>query len=179
MIQLIPISYLNEECFLSENVDSKKYQMALKDSQMDLEDLLGPEFYEEIESQYDSETLSTDNDALYEGYIKDYLAWQTYFHYLKFANAEATPSGVREFNDENSSILTDVKMYSFEKNVREKATRYRHKLINFLKLEQSKDSTKYSLWTDNCKEEMSFAITAVDKSSDALFKVNKTIITNE
>jgi hypothetical protein len=179
MIPLIPIAYLNEECFLSLNTDDKKYTMALKDAQMDLEDILGSEFFDQIESQYDGDTLSTDNDALYEDYIKEYLAWQTYFHYLKFANADPTPSGVREFNDENSSILSDVKMYSFEKNVREKAVRYKHRMINFLKLEQSKDSTKYSLWEDTCKEEYSFAITAIDKGSDAMVRVNKAIDTNE
>jgi hypothetical protein len=179
MINLIPIAYLNEACFLSDNVDEKKYQMALKIAQMDLEDVLGVEFYEQIESQFDAETLSIDNDALYEGYIKDYLAWQTYLHYLKFANVEATPTGIRTFKDENSDLATDLQLYSVEKNVLDMANRYKYRMINFLKLEQSKDSTKYSLWTDQCKEQFSFGFSAIDKGSDALVSVNKTISTNE
>jgi hypothetical protein len=179
MIKLIPYSYLNEVCLLSLNADDKKYNVALTQAQLDLEDVLGAEFYEEIEDQYDNETLSDDNDALYENYIKDFLAWQSYLHYLKFANLDATPTGIREFNDENSTIASDIKMYSLEKNVQMMAQRYKHRMINFLKLEQSKDSTKYSLWEDNCREEMSFAITAIDKGSDALFQVNKAINTNE
>jgi hypothetical protein len=51
--------------------------------------------------------------------------------------------------------------------------------VNFLKESQANDSTKYPLWEDECQEFLSFAITAVDKRSDALIMVNKSITTNE
>lgn len=179
MINLIPLSYLNEACFLSMNVDEKKYNMVLKLAQQDLKDLLGPEFCEEIETEYDADTLSSDNATLYEDYIKDFLAWQTYFKFLKFANVDVTPTGVREFSEENSTVVSDIKMYSLEKNVLQTAVDYRNRMINFLKESQSNDSDKYPLWEDGCKEYMSFAITSVDKTSDALIKVNKSVTTNE
>lgn len=179
MINLIPLSYLNEACFLSLNVDEKKYNMVLKLAQQDLRDELGPEFYTEIETEFNAETLTTDNATLYDDYIKDYLAWLTYFKFLKFANVDVTPTGVREFNDENSSVASDIKMYSLEKNVLNEANNYKYRMVNYLKEAQSNDSTKYPLWTNDCKEYMSFAITSVDKNSDALIRVNKSIITNE
>jgi hypothetical protein len=148
-------------------------------SQEDLKDELQTEFYNEIETQYDDENLSTDNDNLYENYIKKFLAWQTYFYYLKFANTNATPTGIREFNDENSTIASDVKMYSLEKNVKERARKYMYSMINYMNESKNIDSTKFPLWNCTNKEYMSFSITAVGKSSDALIKVNKTIITNE
>lgn len=176
---MLELSYLNEECFLSLNEDDKKYTLCLKLAQQDLRDLLGPEFYEELETQYDEETLSSDNDALYENYIKDYLAWSTYFHYLKFSQSNATPTGFRQFNDENSSILEDVKLYGLEKNVLNVRTRYKDNMVNYLKLEQDKDSTKFQKYRNTCKTVYSFAISAVDKRSDTLLNVNKSIITNE
>lgn len=179
MINLIPLAYLNEACFLSLNVDEKKYQMLLKVSQDTLSEILGGQFYEEIESQYDNGSLTTDNDTLYENYIKDYLAWQTYFYYLKFANVDSTPSGIREFNDENSSIVSDVKMYALEKNIMEMVNRYKGKMINFILLEQEKDANKFPLFKGKCDYGFNFAITAVNKSSDILFKINKTAINNE
>jgi hypothetical protein len=175
---LLELSYLNEVCFLSLNTDDKKYNIGLKLAQMDLRDLLGGEFYEEIERQ-DSEGFTSDNDTLYTLYIKDYLAWQTYFHYLKFSQADSTPTGIRQFNDENSSVLDDVKLWSFEKNVLGVATKYKDAMINYMKLEQAKDTTKFPLWENSCKTVYSFAISAVDKSSDSVLKVNKAIITNE
>ena len=179
MKPLLELTYLNEECFLSLNTDDKKYSMCLKLAQQDLKEILGPEFYSEIETQVDEDTLSPDNDSLYTDYIKDYLAWQTCFHYLKFSQADATPTGFRQFTDENSTILEDVKLYSFEKNVLNVLNKYKNYLLNYLRLEQSKDSNKFPKWSDDCKTVYSFAISAVDKSSDSLLKVNKAIITND
>lgn len=178
MINLIPIAYLNEACFLSLNTDDKKYVMCLKLSQDTLEDVIGSEFYEEIETQYESDTFTADNDSLYE-YIKDYLAWLTYFNYLKFSNVDATPSGVREFSDENSTIVSDVKMYSLEKNVKANVELYKGKMITFIKLKKAEDGTKYPLYKEKCNNDFGFAITSIDKQSDVLIKVNKAIITNE
>jgi hypothetical protein len=178
MKDLIPISYLNEVCFLSLNTDDKKYRMCLEMSQDDLSDILGSEFFEQIETQYPS-TLSTDNSLLYENFIKKFLAWKTYFNYLKFANVEATPTGIRAFSDDNSTLATDIQMASLEKNILAQVEKYRGRMITYLKLEKSKDSAKFPLYTESCKEEFSFGITSVDKSSDALFRVNKSIVTNE
>lgn len=184
MTLILELSYLNTACFLSLNEDDIKYNMCLEMAQEDLRDgILGREFYDQIESQYvaspPNNGYTGDNLALYNPYIKKFLAWKTYFNYLKFANVNATPTGIREFNDENSSVASDIKMYSLEKNVKERADTSKYNIINFLKDEQSNDSTKYPLWEDDSKEYMSFSITSVDKSSDALIRVNKTIQTNE
>lgn len=179
MINLIPIGYLNEACFLSLNTDDKKYQMCLKLAQDSFEEVIGSEFYDELTSEYESDSFTSDNEALYDPFVKDYLAWLTYFNYLKFANADATPTGIREFSDDNSSIVSDVKLYSFEKNVRQNVEFYKAKMINFLKLEKSKDGTKYPLFQDTCNQDFGFAITAIDKKSDVLIKVNKATIANE
>lgn len=177
MKQLIPISYLNEACFLSLNTNEKKYFMCLKIAQDRLEDVLGPEFFEEIIDQF-PDTFTADNETLYEDYIKDYLAWQTYHIYLKFADTDPTPTGIRQFNDDNSSLLSDIQRNAFEKNILNQANDYKYKMINYIKLEKSKDTTKFPLF-DDCKEYNSFSITSVDKKSDALFQVQKSITTNE
>lgn len=179
MKRLIPLSYLNEACFLSVNTSDKKYDMVLKMSQDDLKNILNEDFYEEIESQYPS-SLTSDNDVLYENYIKDFLAWQTYFYYMKFANTKDTPTGIREFTDENSTIASDIRMYSLEKNIRDRATSYKGRLISFLEFEQSKDTSKYPLWKNRCNQYgMSFAISAIDKKSDTIIRVNKSITSQE
>lgn len=179
MINLIPLAYLNEACFLSLNEDDKKYQMVLEIAQDALKNILGREFYAQIESQYEADTLSADNDALYDPYIKKYLAWQTYQNYIGFANLNATPTGIREFNEENSMIAADVKMYALEKNILKMVNNYKGDMINFMKEAQANDSSKYPLWIEQCKTEFSFGITAVKKGSTELFKVNKTITNNE
>lgn len=179
MTDLIPLSYLNEACFLSLNTDDKKYRMCLKMSQENLSEILGEEFYEQIESQYTSDSLSSDNSTLYERYIKNYLAWRTYYNYLKFSQDDSTPTGFREFTDENSNLLSDVKMYSKEKNVIAQVKVYEGRMITYMRNEKSKDSTKFPLWQESCKPQNSFCITAVDKKSNVTINVNKAIVNNE
>jgi hypothetical protein len=179
MSQLLTLSYLNEACFLSLNENDKKYLMCLKMSQDNIRDILGREFFEQIESQYPDFTGASDNSTLYTNYIKDFLAWQTYFNYLKFANVNATPTGIRTFNDENSSIASDIQMYSLEKHVLQEANNYKFRMLNYLKETQDNDSTKFSLYEQRCTEQLSFAITSIDKSNNTLIKVNKSITTNE
>lgn len=180
MTAILDLTYLNTACFLSLNEDDLKYGMCLEMAQEDLRDgVLGREFYEQIETQYSAFTGATDNQTLYNDYLRKYLAWQTYFHYLKFANVNATPTGIREHDDDTSSIASDVKMYSLEKNVLARANKYKYDTINYLREQQANDSTKFPLWEDECKEQMSFSITSIDKNSDALIRVNKSINTNE
>lgn len=181
MTNLIPIAYLNEVCFLSLNTDDKKYKAALDEAQDDLLEILGGQFYEQIVTQYSTNptSFSADNETIYEDYIKKYLAWQTYINYLGFANNDSTPTGIRKFNDENSELLSGVEMYALEKKINGKVEKYKGKMINFLRLEQQKDSTKYPLYHYQCKESFSFGITSVTKKDYTLFKANKSITNNE
>lgn len=180
---LIPLSYINEACFVSSNIDEKKIKTSLKRAQLRLRELLGAEFYEEIETQYKpvNDTFSTDNSTLYENYIKDYLAWQSYFYFIGFSQTESTPTGERSFTDDNSALATDIQLFSKEKNIKQVAYEYQSSMINFLRNEQSKNSTKYPKWEDNCKEEFSFGISGIGKDSkeESIFAINKATVANE
>lgn len=183
MKNLIPLAYLNESCFLSLNVDEKKYKMVLKLAQESLKDILGQEFYDQIDSQYApaNDTLSVDNAALYEGYIKDFLAWQTYHNFLGFSQSDVTPTGVREFKDDNSDLVRDIKLVSLEKNVATWATYYKDRMVNFLRLSQANLATKYPLWKERCNNEFAFAYSCIEKDSRSakIVSVSKAVRANE
>lgn len=179
MTLLIPLSYLNEACFLSEKVDEKKYKVSLREAQNGLKAILGAEFYDEISSQYPS-SFTTDNDTLYENYIKDYLAWATYLEYLGFSQSDSTGSGLRQFTDENSTILEGVKLYSIEQNVRRKCQYYRNQMVNFLRLSQSQDSTKYTKWIGYLKNPFSFGFSSINRGNkEAAISINRAATRNE
>lgn len=180
---LIPLAYLNEACFLSNNIDEKEFKMVLKLAQEDLKDILGAEFYEEIETQYapSGDTLTTANATLYEDYLKDFLAWDTYHRYLGFSQSKSTPTGEREFLDDNSTILADVKLYSKEKNVKSMVTRYQNRIVNYLELEQSKDSTAFPLYKGCKRGTFGWGISGIERNSyeDKIFSVNRAVTGNE
>lgn len=180
---LLELSYLNEACNLSENIEEKQFKINLKEAQYQLQDLLGLEFYEEIESQYDIESpsFSTDNDTLYEDYLKDFLAFATYADYIGFAQRASTPTGEREFRDDNSTLVSDFKLVAFHKNIKKKADDRKYAIINYLRNQIARDSTKFSLWVDTCTDEMSFAFSSISRNQvkDNLISIDKIIKRNE
>jgi hypothetical protein len=185
--QLIPLSYINEACFLSTNIDEKKIKPALEEAQIDLRAALGAEFYEEIETQYapSGDTFTAANAELYEDYIKKYLAWQAYFYSLGFSQLDSTPTGFRAFKDDNSDLASDVQLFSLEKNAKAKAFKFKSAMIDYLKLQQYRyaqgvsGAYAFAKWTDTCKEEFQFAISAIGREKDEIFAVNKAVTYNE
>lgn len=183
MKYLIPLSYLNEACALSLNIEEKKFKMVLKIAQEDLRDILGSEYYSEIETQYapSGDTFTTANATLYEDYLKDYLAWATYHRFLGFSQSDSTPTGEREFADDSSTILSGVKLLSKEKNVENMVSRYRDRIINYLRLERSKVSTAFPLWVDSYKNTFGWGISSIerDRENDSLISITKATRGNE
>ncbi len=178
MITLLEISYLTEAVMLSKNIDERKFKMSLKLAQEQLSMTLGPEFYEQIISQFSSDppSLTADNTTLYEDYIKDFLAWQTYVEFIAFSQLDSTPTGFREHVDENSTIAQDMRFFSLSKNVRIQADNYKNKIITFLKLAQEKDSTKYPLWKACQPDTFAFGISSISGKDQGVINVHKAII---
>ncbi len=180
---LIPLAYLNEACFLSLNIDEKKFKMCLKIAQEDLRDILGGEFYEEIESQYSpsNDSFSAVNAMLYEDYLKDYLAWATYHRLLGFSQSESTPTGERSFKDDSSDLLMDIALSSKEKNVKAYVSRYRDRIINYLRLQRSINTSSFPKWVDEWKEEFGWGISCIERDSikDQLVSITKATRGNE
>lgn len=180
---LIPLQYLNEACYLSDNIDEKKVKSSLEIAQEYLKDILGGEFYEQIETQYapSNDTFSTENATLYEDYIKKYLAWTTYYDFLGFSQSDSTPTGEREHNDENSTILDDVKLYSKAENVRRRSEYYKNRLKSYMRLQQRIDILNYPLWKDCCEDNFSWGISGIERDSykDKVISVTKATRANE
>ena len=180
-VQLIPLAFINEACNVSININEKEMKPNLVEAQEDLRALLGAEFYDEIESQYSGQSFTSANDSLYEGYIRNFLAWHSYLYSLGFAQSKSTPTGEREFNDDNSSLISDIKLVAKEKNIKRRAEKYKSAMIDFLRLEQSKNSTAYPKWRGYCEEKFSFGITSVqaDSTEANIFSVNKATVVNQ
>ena len=180
---LIPLAYLNEACFLSLNIDEKKFKMCLKIAQEDLRDILGGEFNEQIETQYApaNDTFRTASATIYEDYLKDYRAWATYYRFLGFSQSESTPTGERSFKDDNSEILADVNLYSKSQEIKAMVSRYKSRIINYLQNQQDILSTNFPLWYNSCDSDFGFGISCIarDSRNDKVISITKAVTANE
>jgi hypothetical protein len=58
--------------------------------------LLGKDFYNQLKTQYDSDTLSTDNDTFLREYLQPIIAHYTMFLTMPYRRAEPTANGVMQ-----------------------------------------------------------------------------------
>lgn len=150
MAKLITHAYLRTECDISQNVDDKSLDNRIKWAQDSLRMLLGTTFYNEIETQYTAKTLTSDNTALFDPYIKQFVAWQAYEYYLTHANYSHTRTGLRKHLDDVSEVISDKYMgevLAFSKN---KTAYYRGEMLSYLKQQQYADQSKYPLYDAGC-----------------------------
>jgi hypothetical protein len=180
MAKLITYAYLRTECDISQNIEDKNLDNPIKRAQDQLKFLIGKGFYAELLSENDSNSLTTDNSAFFDPYVKQFLAWQAYAYWLPKANNYTTKIGVRIFKEDNSDPATDKSMGELIRDAKEAVNQYQGLMLSFLKAEQSEDSSKYPNYTANYKSGSSggFHITAISKKSTTRGNIDNEIFSN-
>lgn len=180
MSLFISYDYLKDETAISDNIDNKVLKNPIYRAQEVLKFLLGTAFYESIESQVDSTYFTDDDDALFDPYIKKFLAWQAYENYIIRANIYESRTGLRQFREENSDIASEVVMSNLIKDAKQWTQFYKGQMLTFIKQEQRIDTTKYPLYRD-CGEKTGtgFHITAITKKDNTNSLINKRLFNNE
>ena len=161
MTKLITYQYLRLESDISQNVEDKTLDNPIRRAMDMLSFVLGRTFYDEIVGQFPN-SFSTDNGALFDPYIKKFLAWQAYEFYLIKANVYESRTGIRQFSDENSTIADETIMGNLIKDAKQWTQFYKGEMVNYIKRQQKLDSSKYPLYRE-CGDRVGngFHITAI------------------
>lgn len=183
MIKIITYAYMREETDISKVIEDSKLDNPIKNAQARLKALIGISFYDQLVSQATSlpVSLSTENLALFDPYVKQFIAWQAYQFYLVKANTFESRIGVRVFQEENSEPATDKIMGEQIALARENAQTYKNLMINFLNSAKRVSTSAYPLYTMTCKNITSsgFGISAISKIDKVNFKIENQILNNE
>ncbi len=183
MSKLITYAYFKEETDISKIVDDEKLDNPIKRAQERLSNILGVSFYNEIQSQYTPALtgLSAANLALYNPYIKKFLAWQAYYLYLTKANTYETRVGVRIFKEENSDPASDKTMGEQIATAKQDLQIHKDNLINFLNSAKRNSASNYPLYQESCGNVAgnSFGISAVKNISTVNAQIDRTIRNQE
>ena len=182
MSKLITYAYLKKETDISSIVDDEKLDNPIKRAQERLRALIGPSFYDELISQAITtpQTFSADNQAFFDPYVKEFLAWQAYEIYLAKANTFEKRTGVRVFKEEDSEPASDKAMGEQLSLARQDVKLKKELMINFLRTAQRVTSTKYPLYTNtNYTVGHGFGITAVSKIDTVNFSIDNSILNQE
>jgi hypothetical protein len=179
MTKLITYAFFRQETDVSQNVENKNLDNPIKRAQDVLSFVLGKAFFEEIQTQVLAETLTADNDALYDPYIKKFIAWQAYEFYAIRANVYESRSGFRQFSEQNSEIANETIMSNIIKDAKQWTQFYKGEMLTFIKQQKRIDENKYPLYRDcGSRQGNGFHITAVTKKDKSSSKINRRILLN-
>jgi hypothetical protein len=160
--KLITYAYLREETDIPQNIEDAEFEKKIYRAQEMLRMLIGDEFYRDFLSNYRANTLSAAYNSLYDPYMKQFIAWQTYEFWVKQANFKPTRSGFRVHTEENSTAATDAQMGGIIKDANQTAQYYKVLMVDFLEGHYA----DYSLYDTNCNNKLlgnGFHISAVRK----------------
>jgi len=180
MALLITYSYLRTETDIDQNINNKDLDNPIKRAEDQLKFMLGTAFYDQLVSQNDAESLSADNQALYDPYVKKYLAWQAYQYWLIKSPVYATKIGMRQFREDNSDPASDKIMGEMIRDAKEATQGYKGALLSFLKAQQTEDTSKYPLYTNKDKTAMAggFHVTAITNKDRKSAEINRELYSN-
>jgi len=128
---LITKNDLIENCALSENSADNKVNVAIQQAHNKLQAVLCRDFYEELRTQFLSDSLTVYNASLM-SYVKMYLVWEAYSSFVVVGAFDQTKAGFRQHTDENSQVLNSGELNMLKKNAEEQALFWKGELVNYL-----------------------------------------------
>lgn len=183
MSKLITAAYLKAECDIDTNIDNRELDNPIKWAQDRLRFLLGKSFYDQIYTQGTTTptTFSTDNSALFDPYVKQFLAWQAHEFYVIKSTAIRKRTGLRTHLDEVDEAAPSDIVNLHIKTAKEQTQFYKGEMINYITQEQENDSSKYPLYDADCENSKfgtGFGITGVTRISKDQYNIDSKTVNN-
>lgn len=144
--KLITYAYLKEECDLPQNLPDAELEHKIYRAQEMLRMLLTEDFYIDFLAAYKSGPFSDVYQALYDPYVKQFIAWQAHEFWAIKANFKVNRSGFRVHSEENSVVATDTQMATIHKDAGYQSQYYKKLMIGFLE----SHSADYPLYGATC-----------------------------
>lgn len=183
MTKLITYAYMISETDISSSVENSRLDNPIKWAMDQLKFVLGRELYDEVYGQATTTptTFSTNNAALFDPYIKQFLAWTAYHDYVRTANSYETRTGVRTFKEENSEPGNEEVVNMRVRKAMDKAQFYKGAMVNYIIERQNVSSSNFPLYNVDCNNQKfgtGFGISGVSRISTSQYDLTKRTIEN-
>lgn len=143
---LIDFAYLKEQVDIPQNISNSDLEGKLFRAQELLRMLMGDAFYKAFLAAYKAGPLTGVYLALYNPYVKQFLAWQAYQYFSVTANYNITPGGYRVHTEANSVVASDIQMAIIIKDIKQQTQYYKDFMVNFL----NDNASDYPLYNVSC-----------------------------
>lgn len=111
-----------------------------------LKPCIGEAFYNELETQIDTNTLTPANEYLLDTYMRRYIAHQVYADCVRLIHIRAMQKGVMINKDETSDPASEGSIVQFQRTEQNKADEFLIAMQRFLR----ENKTDYPLYESDC-----------------------------
>ena len=132
-VYFINASYIKEYTFVDPNVDEKYLLISIEEAQREhIRNYIGSGLYNELITQINANTLTSNNQNLLENYIIPALKWWTLYEAAPFLTFKFTNKTLGTKNSDNSSTIGANDLDKVMEMLRNKAESYTKDLINYI-----------------------------------------------
>jgi hypothetical protein len=154
-VLLITLSDVSDRLKISSSLELEDFRpYIILAQELYLSKILCKDFYDEIIQEYQDDSFSTENQTLYDEYIKKALVYRAYACYLAEANIHVKNSGLRTFIEDDSADKDSKSIYSMVRAYEQRADSYENFLKEYLEDNASTFPTYYAN-CNSCKTENS------------------------
>ena len=123
--------------------------------------------YEEVLEQFESHTLTPENQSLLKDYIVPLEVFASYVNYLSAAGKVSTATGMVKIIGDNKEQVTREELKDLIEDNKNKRLYYENRVVNYLKCNKE----TYPLYSNCCKpKKTGFSITGIESGQRRLYK---------
>ena len=149
MAYFISETYLKTNTNINNNVDITELVPHIQDAeQMFLRPLLGEDFFDDIKSKYDAQTLSAIEVDLV-ALIKPALSYRTFQISLSFISVKIKNIGVVVQKADYADAAELNRVHYLEGNIEERAVHYENRIVEFIE----DNLSSFPLYQSDCDNE--------------------------
>ena len=134
MDTLIDIGILKEHTPTSYNLDGQWINGMIEYSEWEhIRSCLGTAFYNELVTQVNTQTLTVDNQSLYDNFLSATVAWFVLYESAFFIHTRAENKGITQNTDDKSVEASGNTVGAYKKTALKHAESRREQLLTYLK----------------------------------------------
>jgi hypothetical protein len=132
-ILFVSEQYMRDNLPISKNLDTKDIKPNIQSSQeLYTQDILGSDFYEDLQTKFSAQTLNNEEIVLVQEYIKPAIAYRALGMALPFLAFNIKNKGPQQQSDDFSTSAPGNELRFLISNVENRAEFYENRLVKYL-----------------------------------------------